>query len=97
MSNWISVEESLPEITQPILMVASGVKAGSVFSYTTDMYAGWMYVTGEFARWPHPFKPTLATTPGATRYTCQNSCLTHEHGPRTHDLCLPATRVALQG
>jgi len=60
MSEWISVDERLPEDLQQIIMIAVGV--GPNEAYTTDQYCGWMSVFNNknyWIRWPHPmYEPT---------------------------------------
>ena len=57
MSEWISVEDRLPDDVVMVLMV--GINKGPRGDYTTDMYTGWYdRKVDEWVRWVHKFNPT---------------------------------------
>jgi hypothetical protein len=53
MSEWKPIT-NLPPLHKAVLLIS----VGSVPNYVTDQYVGWRTLSGEFARWVHPFPPT---------------------------------------
>ena len=55
MSDWVKVEDDIPERRLMVLMV--GINKGPRGDYTTDMYTGW-HDGEDWVRWVHKFNPT---------------------------------------
>jgi hypothetical protein len=55
-SEWISVDERMPEYRKQVLVIGTGF--GPQKRYTTDYYAAWYSEAGIWERWPHPKPPT---------------------------------------
>lgn len=53
MSDWIGVNERMPDENRQVVFRAFDVDIGDGRKYTTDPYCGWVNCVGEFVRWPH--------------------------------------------
>lgn len=56
MSEWIRIEDCLPEERAMVVFIAVDASIGST-KYTTDPYCGWR-IGDKFYRWPHSFTAT---------------------------------------
>lgn len=53
MSEWIPTSKP-PGLHQQVLLINVGNRP----NYVTDQYVGWLTMSGDYARWPHPFPPS---------------------------------------
>lgn len=52
-SEWMPIETAPPLHKQVLL-----INVGNRPNYVTDQYVGWLTMSGDYARWPHPFPPS---------------------------------------